>query len=413
MTERVVVVGASVGGVRTAEALRHNGFRGEILLVGAERHAPYDRPDLSKTFLQDRLATHADLALFKQSPSTQGIQLKLGVAATELHCDNHVLELEDGSRLAFDHCVVATGASARRGPWRYTTDMHVLRTVDDALALRKHLRPGARVAVVGAGFVGAEAASSAAAMGCAVTVIDSAPVPLMRALGVRIGTVLADLPRRFGVGLHLGVGVTSIEHSALGISLTLTDGHKVDADVVVVGIGAEPTDDWLNSSGLNISDGLECDSYCRAIAHPRVYGVGDVARWHHRGYDTSVRLEHWTNAVEQAQAVAHNIVHPDNPVDYSPVEYVWSDQYGVKLQFSGRFSCAETFEVIGDLVGHPTPQAAIPCADADRNLVACATVNWPRASAHARQLLSRGTTFDCACRSLDNLWPKSKVGQND
>ncbi|WP_131815187.1 NAD(P)/FAD-dependent oxidoreductase, partial [Mycolicibacterium holsaticum] len=367
MTERVVVVGASVGGVRTAEALRQNGFHGEILLIGAEKHAPYDRPDLSKTFLQDRRTTHADLALFKQSPRAQGIQLSLGVAASELRCDEQVLELEDGSRIAFDHCVVATGSSARRGPWRYTADMHVLRTVDDALALRKHLGPGVRVAVIGAGFVGAEVASSAAAMGCDVTVIDSAQVPLMRVLGLRIGTVLADLPRRYGVRLRLGVGVTSVAHSAEGISLTLTDGHKVDADVVVVGIGAEPTDDWLNSSGLDISDGLECDSYCRAIAHPRIYGVGDVARWYHRGYGASVRLEHWTNAVEQARAVAHNIVHPHNPVDYSPVEYVWSDQYGVKLQFSGRFSCAETFEVIGDLVGHPTPQAAILCADANRN----------------------------------------------
>jgi phthalate 3,4-dioxygenase ferredoxin reductase component len=410
MTERAVIVGASIGGVRTAEALRQTGFSGEIVVVGDEPHQPYDRPDLSKKYLQDPRSTHADIALSNGNDSD--IQFRLGTAALELDCDNNAVHLDDGSRLTFDHCVVATGAAARRGPWPYTASMRVLRTIDDAEALRAVLRPGVRVAVIGAGFVGAEAASSASMIGCPVTVVDSAPVPLVRALGLSIGTVLAELPRQYGVELRLGVGVTSIRELRSGTRLMLTDGTYVDADVVVVGIGAEPSDTWLDTSGLTISDGLVCDRYCRAVGHAGVYAVGDVARWHHRGYDASVRLEHWTNAVQQAQVVAHNIVHPEHLLEYSPVEYVWSDQYGVKLQFAGRFSRTETFEVIGDLAGSRQPQVAVICADSERNLIACATVNWPRASVHARQLLARGAEFGSACALLEGLRSKTGVAHD-
>jgi phthalate 3,4-dioxygenase ferredoxin reductase component len=414
MTGRAVIIGASIGGIRTAEALRAQGFGGEIVVVGAEKHRPYDRPDLSKKFLQNPHTTFGDVALISdEAVAAQGIAMRLGTAAHELDCDDRVVHLDDGSRLDFDHCVVATGAAARRGPWQYTRNMLVLRTLDDAQALRASLRPAARVAVVGAGFIGAEAASSALQMGCVVTVIDPAPVPLSRALGLNVGELFATLPGQFGVSARLGVGVASVTEIGSGSRLALTDGSHIDADVVVVGIGAVPSDGWLATSGLEVSDGLVCDRYCRATGNSDVYAVGDVARWHHPGYTESVRLEHWTNATQQAQVVAHNIVHPDHLLDYRPVEYVWSDQYGVKLQFAGRFTSLESFEVIGDISGAFPARGAVVCADADRNLVACATVNWPRASAQARQLLTRGSEFATACAALERLAPSTAVAQHD
>ncbi len=415
MTERVVIVGASLGGVRTAEALRASGFAGEIVIVGTESHQPYDRPDLSKRFLCEPDATHTDLALMsRQAAASLGIQLRLGVSAQQLDCARRTVVLDDGIGLMYDHCVVATGAQPRKGPWLATANTFTLRTIDDARALRSRLQPKTRVAVVGAGFVGGEVASSASSLGCAVTVIDPSTVPMNRTLGESVGALFADLFAQNDVVLRLGVAVDSIQELHGASRLVLSDGRHIDADVIVVGIGATPADGWLASTDLQVADGLICDRYCRAVGTEDVYAVGDVARWHHVGYGELVRAEHWTNAVQQAQAVAHNLVHPEQLTEYRPVDYVWSDQHGMKLQFAGRFSSVETFEVIGEAdFTSPQPRAAIVCSDAEANFVACAAINWPAACAHARRLLAQGSRFSSALDSLKTLRLKATVSQHE
>jgi phthalate 3,4-dioxygenase ferredoxin reductase component len=415
MTERVIVLGASLSGIRTAEALRALGFRDELIVVGAEPHQPYDRPGLSKQYLQDPDASHSDLALIDaEAAASLGIQLRLGVAAEHLDCANRAVLLDDGTRLAFDHCVVATGAHARSGPWKLGETTLTLRTIDDATTLRSKLSPGTRIAVIGAGFIGAEVGSSARSAGCEVTVIDPMPVPMCRALGAQVGAEFVELLTHNGVTLRLGKAVESIHELATSSRVMLTGGEHVDADIVVVGVGAAPADNWLESSDLQVSDGLICDRYCRAAGSRDVYAVGDVARWHHPGYDELVRLEHWTNAIQQAQVVAHNIVHPDRLVEYRPIEYVWSEQHGAKLQFAGRFSRVEAFDVIGNAdFTSPRPCAAIVCSDADANLIACATINWPRASAQARRLLAQGCRYTAARDSLRQLRLKTAVSQHE
>ena len=329
--QHVVIVGASLGGLRTAQALRSNGFSGDITLVGDETHKPYDRPPLSKHVLsgeweagQTSLADDAEL-------DKLGAELKLGVRAGDLDAEGRTVGLDGGDRLAYDHLVIATGASPRMLPGvDRAPGVHVLRTLDDCLALRAGLdkKPN-RVVVVGAGFIGAEVAATARQRGLEVTVLEALPVPLARGLGPTLGPVIAAIHEDHGVELRLGTGVAGVEQGRVD----LADGTAIDAEVVVVGIGVIPNTSWLDGSGLTVEDGVVCDAACQAVGAEGVWAVGDVARWEHPVYG-SLRIEHWTNAVEQAMAVAASIV--GEPQPFAPVPYVWSDQYGSKIQVVGR-----------------------------------------------------------------------------
>jgi NADPH-dependent 2,4-dienoyl-CoA reductase/sulfur reductase-like enzyme len=393
-----VIVGTSIGGVRTAQALRAGGYTDDIMLVGAEPRLPYDKPPLSKALLAGAAGPDAVCLLTEQAAADAGIQLVLGRAAIRLDHLRHHVELADGELLSYDDLVVATGASARPSPWGTPPGVHLLRTLDDAVALRADLSSGGPLVVIGAGFIGAEVAATARGMGIEdITVVDPAPVPMSRALNVAVAQQFGRLHEQRGVATRFGVGVSGIDRvengAAARLTVRLTDNSVLPAAVVVVGIGAVPNDGWLKSSGLQIDDGVVCDRYSRAVDAPGVHAVGDVARWFHPRRGELVRVEHWTNAVEQAVCVAHNIIDPGDLRTHAPVEYVWSDQYDWKIQLVGRTGGGDLSHVVVE-GADPERSFAALYADPDDALAGAVTVNWPRALLICRRALANGATLD-------------------
>ncbi|MEU6782760.1 FAD-dependent oxidoreductase [Nonomuraea angiospora] len=331
---RVVIVGASAGGLAAAESLRRAGFEGVITLVGDEPRPPYDRPPLSKQLLSGRWAP-AKLALRPAADlDALGLELRLGLPATGLNPSRRHVMLADDTRVPYDTVIIATGVRARRLPG---TDglagVHTLRTLPDALALKERLRPGRHLLIVGAGFVGAEVAATARALGVRVTLLESGPVPLGQAVGEEAGRFLTRLHHEHGVAVHTGAMVTEIlgaEGAVTGVRLA--DATVLPADDVLVAVGSAPNTEWLAGSGLAVDDGLVCDEFCSAAEN--VYGVGDVARWHNPLFGTAMRIEHRTNAAEQGMSVARNLLGEPRP--FAPVPYFWSDQYDAKIQAYGH-----------------------------------------------------------------------------
>jgi phthalate 3,4-dioxygenase ferredoxin reductase subunit len=387
--QTVVVVGTSVGGVRAAQALRREGFPGRIVLVGEEAHAPYDKPPLSKQYLAGEWALDRLALLTPEATAAADLELRLGVAAVRLDVAAQQVVLADGAVLDFDHVVIATGATARPSPWHATSGVHVIRTLADVDGLRSDLAAGGPVVVVGGGVIGAEAAATIRTLGHEVTMVDPLATPLARLVGPEVGRPLEELHRRRGVDTRFGVGVEGIDGEAGSLTVRLTDGSALPAATVLVGIGAVPNDGWLADSGLLVDNGVVCDRYCRAVDSERVWAVGDVARWQDPRYPAEVRVEHWTNAVEQAAAVAHNLVHADDLQPYSPIEYVWSDQYDWKLQVLGHATRGARHEVVGDLTADPA-KAAVLYSDDDGRLVGAVSVNWPKALVTSRRALTAG-----------------------
>lgn len=332
----IVVVGASLAGLRAVETLRRLGFEGRLTWIGAETHAPYDRPPLSKEILRGDWEPERT-ALRRDGQGDLALDLRLGVRATGLDLGRREVELDSGERVPFDGLLVATGASPRRLPGSDgLAGVHVLRSLDDALALRAELERGPRVVVVGAGFIGAEVAAACRHRGLDVCMLEALPVPLAPVVGKEMGEVCAALQRDHGVELRCGVGVAGLEGAGRVECVRLADGSSVEADAVVVGIGVRPETAWLEGSGLELADGVVCDASCAAAA-PGVVAAGDVARWHNPLYGESMRVEHWTNAVEQGVHAAERLLAgPGGARPFAPAPLFWSDQYGVKIQFTGR-----------------------------------------------------------------------------
>jgi NADPH-dependent 2,4-dienoyl-CoA reductase/sulfur reductase-like enzyme len=326
---RVVIVGASAGGLATAVALRVEGYDGGITLVGDEADAPYDRPPLSKEFLSEPWEPDRLTLLAATDLDTLDLELRLGTPATALSTAAREVTLADGSAVAYDALVVATGVRPRVLPDR-RDGVHVLRTVADALPLRERLAPGRRLVIVGAGFVGTEVAATARARGVEVTMLESAAAPLAHEIGEAAGRFLAELHREHGVELRTDAAVTGITEDGV----RLDDGTEVEGDDVLLAVGSEPNTEWLTAEDLKIHNGLVCDEFCAAA--PDVYGVGDVARWYNPLFGTEMRVEHRRNASEQAAAVARNLLEPDARTPFAPVPYFWSDQYDVKIQAYGH-----------------------------------------------------------------------------
>ena len=346
--EHIVVVGASLAGLRACETLRDEGFDARITLVGAEREIPYDRPPLSKKVLAGEWEPERIRLRKPDDFHSLGLDLRLGVRATALDLDARVVTVDDasnGSTVAFDGLVIATGASPRRLPDQPALDGIVeLRTLADSTDLRDRIADGtARVTIIGAGFIGLEVAATARGRGCAVTVLEGAPSPLVRGLGVAMGAAVAGVHGRNGVDLRCGVQIAGIEGSGGHVTgVRLRDGSVVGSDVVVVGIGVAPNTEWLAGSGLNLRDGIVCDAtLCAGV--PGIYAAGDCARWPNAAFegfdDTEMRVEHWTNAAEQGAAAARNLVavsHGDAPEPFTSVPFFWSDQFDSRVQFVGR-----------------------------------------------------------------------------
>ncbi|WP_439658664.1 NAD(P)/FAD-dependent oxidoreductase [Lentzea sp. HUAS TT2] len=332
--ERVVVVGASAAGVTTAETLRREGYTGRLTLVGDEKALPYDRPPLSKQVLAGTWDPSKTLLRPDSAYVESDIELKLGSAATGLDLARRTVALSSGEEIGYDALVIATGTSPRSLPFGHDlAGVHVLRTIDDALALRSDLLRSSSVVVVGAGFLGTEAAASARRLGLDVTVVDPLPLPLVRQFGDRVATAIAELHEEEGVRLLAGVGVAALHGSVAVSGVELTDGTVLPADVVLVAIGAAPATAWLDGSGVPVDDGVVCDATCRAAEG--VYAAGDVARWFNPHFGGLMRVEHRMNATEQGMAVARTLLGARTP--FAPVPYFWTDQFDAKIQAYGVF----------------------------------------------------------------------------
>jgi 3-phenylpropionate/trans-cinnamate dioxygenase ferredoxin reductase subunit len=345
---RIVIVGASLAGLRSAQALRRLGYQGELIAIGDEPHMPYDRPPLSKEVLAGKWDA-ARTSLMRPEDEALAVEWRLGVRAQSLDLAAREVVLASGERVAYDALVIATGSAARRIPSTPAlAGIQVLRTLDDALALRAQLDRGPRVAVIGAGFIGMEVAATCRARGLAVSVVEALPAPLERGLGRELGSLVGDIHREHGVDLRCGVGVARFLGEGRVESLELADGSRIAADVVLVGIGSAPNTAWLASSGLELADGVVCDAACRTTRARNVVAVGDVARWPNALFDgDSMRIEHWTNATEQADHAAATLLAGDGEVaPFAPVPFVWSDQFDCKLQIAGRSAPGDEARVI-------------------------------------------------------------------
>ncbi|WP_439382040.1 NAD(P)/FAD-dependent oxidoreductase [Amycolatopsis lexingtonensis] len=324
----LVVVGASLAGLRAVEAARRTGYRGRIVLIGAEEHLPYDRPPLSKAFLaaggpRTVEPFHTEEVLRE----VLGVELLLGAPAEGLDIGSREVTVA-GTAVRYDALVIATGATARTLP-----GARALRTAEDAVAVRDALDGGARTVVIGAGFIGSEVASAARARGLPVTIVEAAAVPLARAVGETAGAALAGLHHEAGTELRLGTEVTGVT----GDGVHLARGEVLPADLVVAGIGAVPATGWLEGSGLVLHErdrGVVCDATLSAGA-PGVYAAGDVAHVASPLFGGLLRLEHWTNAAEQGAAAARHALDPAAARPLEAVPYFWSDWYGHRIQFVG------------------------------------------------------------------------------
>jgi NADPH-dependent 2,4-dienoyl-CoA reductase/sulfur reductase-like enzyme len=344
----IVVVGASLAGVRAARALRERGYGGRLTLVGDEPHLPYDRPPLSKEFLTGR----ADAERVRLPLEGLDADWALGRAAARLDPERRIVVLVDGTELPYEGLVIATGSRAR--PWGAGAPrhgVHTLRGLDDARTLGAALARGGPLLVAGAGFVGTEVAAAAWAAEVPVTLVDKAARPWIGRFGDEAAAFVERLHRDAGVDLRCGTLVTSLKGDDRVTGAELSDGTSVAADAVVVALGAVPATEWLIGSDVALDEGVLVDAYCRVLrtdgSHlPGVVAAGDVARWPHpwtpgRG----LSLGHWSNAVEQAEAAAATLLFPDEPAAYRPVPSFWSDQYGVKFRSVGLPELADTVEV--------------------------------------------------------------------
>ncbi|UUU35483.1 FAD-dependent oxidoreductase [Streptomyces sp. CA-210063] len=384
----VAVVGASLAGLSAARSLRKQGYDGRLVIVGDEPHRPYDRPPLSKEFLAGDIG-EADLVL-----ETDGEDLRaewlLGIRATGLDRTERAVRLADGREIRADGFVIATGAAARQLPGSDgLAGVHVLRTLDDARALRDELARGGRLVVIGGGFVGAEVASTAHALGLDVTVVEAAPTPLAGPLGRAMGSIVSALHTDHGVRLLCGVGVKGLSGERKVDAVLLEDGRSIPADLVVVGVGARPCVEWLEGSGVALDDGVKCGADGRTSL-AGVVAVGDCASWYDPRAGHHRRVEHWTGAQERPAAavatlLAGGAVEPGVPRP----PYFWSDQYGVKIQFAGHAAGADSVTVEE---GTPDDRDVLAVYRSAGRPVAVLGMNQPRLFTRWRKQLAAATS---------------------
>jgi len=374
--ERVVIAGAGLAGLRTLEELRARGYAGPVTMVGAEARPPYDRPPLSKGLL----AGQADDTTLRDDLAALGADVRLGEPATSL--GDGVLRTSRGE-YAYDRLVLATGAVPvplpGPGPQR------LLRTLDDALSLRAVLRPGLRLAIVGAGWIGAEVATVAAARGCQVTVVEAGPAPLAAALGPEAGARTSAWYESAGVSLRLGEPVSSVQPGGLA----LASGDWLAADEIVTAVGVRPQVGWLDGSGIELANGVVTDERLRASA-PGVFAAGDCAAFWSLRYRRRLRFEHWDIALRAPEVLAANLLGGSEV--YDPVPYFWSEQFGRMVQYAGQHEDADQLIWRGD----PAGDRFAACWLAGGRLTALLTVGLPRDLQQGRRLIAAGLPVDAA-----------------
>ena len=394
----LLVVGASLAGLRAVEGARKAGHDGPITLVGAERHLPYDRPPLSKAVLAAGRMPDVTFRDESHLRDHLGVELVLGAPAQWLDIRGRRIGV-DGKEIGFDSVVIATGATARPLPLAEgLRGVHTLRTLDDAVAIRTSLESSRGTVVVGAGFIGSEVASAARRRGVPVTIVEAAPSPLGRALGCEMGARIAELHHAEGTDLRCDVQVTRVDAEAgRVVRLHLSDGSVLATDLVVTGIGADPATEWLADSGLLLDNGICADETLAALDStgrpvPGVYVAGDVARWRNPLFEQLMRIEHWTNAAEQGAQAARNALNPSTAAPYSTVPYFWSDWYDHRIQFVG---IAEADDVTVVSHGDATDRLVALFRRADR-IVGALTVNGQNVIMKYRALIAKGSDWAAA-----------------
>ncbi|WP_330476829.1 FAD-dependent oxidoreductase [Streptomyces platensis] len=406
---RIVIVGASLTGLRAAEKLREEGFTGSLTLVGEEPQPPYDRPPLSKQVLLGKVpAGHTGLPQRRELDA----QWKLGVRATGLDPIEKRVLLADGAEVPFDRLLIATGTRAR--PWPHPAEgaldgVFTLRTSDEARRLAEHLDAGPRrVLVIGAGFTGSEIASACRERGLAVTVAERGPAPLVGALGGTLGALAAKLQRAHGVDLRCGVTVTALEGDDRLTGAQFSDGTRIDADLAVVALGAVRNTEWLAESGLAAGPrGVTCDAGCRAfdmygIVTDDIFAAGDVARFPHPLFEYQLlSLEHWGNAVAQAEVAAHNMVNPGpRRRPHLTVPAFWSSQFGLNIKSVG----VPTFSDQVVIAQGSLKDARLVAVYGYRGRVTAAvSVNQARSLEYYQRLIETAAPFPPASGAADRI----------
>jgi 3-phenylpropionate/trans-cinnamate dioxygenase ferredoxin reductase subunit len=341
-----VIVGAGMAGAKAAETLREEGFDGRVVLVGAERELPYERPPLSKGYLAGESAREDARVHPEGFHPEHDIELVTGATATSLDPGAHTVELDDGRVLAYDRLLIATGAVPARPPIAGAglEGVRVLRTLADADTLRADLARGGPLVVVGAGWIGCEVAASARGLGVDVTLLEYADTPLQRVLGSELGRFFAGVHREHGVRVLTGARVEAIEGDGRARAVRLAGGERVEGETVVLGVGARPETRLAEAAGLLVDDGIRVDGLLRT-SHPDVFAAGDAASCHNDRYGRHVRVEHWANALEQGPAAARAMLDRGRPYDALP--YFFSDQYDVGLEYTGLHSAADRVVIRG------------------------------------------------------------------
>jgi len=397
----VLIVGASLGGLRTAQGLRDLGFVGTITLVGDEAHPPYDRPPLSKQVAIGKWDIGRTVLLDDERQAVLNLDLQLGRKATHLDPETATVTFADGGTLSADRVVIATGARPRTLSVPEGVTAHVVRSYEDGVALHQALNTEPkRVVVIGAGFIGAEVASSARSFGHEVTVVETQAIPLATILGEELGARCAALHEKGGVTLLAGTSVDGIAADGNGGAiLTLGNGHELHADVLVAGIGVIPNTEWLVGSGLSINNGVEVDG--ALFAHDRVVAVGDVARfaWTRLNMTSAERIEHWQVAADHGRFAAEGLLagrQAATPIQLLP--YFWSDQYGVKLQMLGRPASTDHVHVVDE----DDEGRLLALYERDGRVSAAFAISKPRALMQLRAALLEGVTVAEARQLLAN-----------
>ena len=348
MQQRYIIVGANLAGGTAAITLREEGFDGEIELIGAEPHPPYERPPLSKEYLQGEKPFEDALLKPVNFYTEQNIQTRFGTRAVRVDPRDQVIELEDGGRTRYDKVLIATGARNRklRIPGADLEGICDLRTVDDADRIRARSRSGSRAVMIGMGFIGSEVAASLRHHGVEVTVIEPFKTPLYRVLGEQIGRVFEALHRENGVRMLFEDSVTAFEGTGRVQRVVTSAGRRIECDFVVVGVGVEPATDLMADSGVKIDNGIVVNEYCQTNVEG-IYAAGDVANHFHPLFGRRMRVEHWQNAIHQGQAAARSMLGKREP--YSDVHWFWSDQYDCNVQYAGFHTQWDELIVRGSL----------------------------------------------------------------
>ena len=345
-----VVVGAGLAGAKAAEALRGHGYGGRLVLVGDEVHRPYERPPLSKDYMLGK--AERDKA-FVHPPgwyAEHDVELELATSVTSIDRAEHRVVTAGGEPLGYDKLLLATGASPRRltAPGADLAAVAYLRSLDDSDRIKAALRPDARIAIIGGGWIGLEVAAAARSAGAQVTVLEGAELPLLRVLGPEVATVFADLHRAHGVDLRCSISVTGIEPDGDGAVVRLGDGAGVPADTVIVGVGVSPNTSLAEAAGLRVDNGVVVDEHLRS-SDPDIFAAGDVANAYHPILHRALRVEHWANALHQPDVAARSMLGMDASYDRLP--YFFTDQYDLGMEYHGHAEPGDFDEVVlrGDL----------------------------------------------------------------